>query len=162
MCNQSETPLADCINKDNARSVDNAGGNDWLLLLFDTSVNLTDFTVSPDVGSKNKAQGRDVTYFTGTLSSASEIDGKTYDDLVNTLGLDRTDVNNGKSTVSALIDINAQAGTEVWGNAILIGASAANGGDRIMLSSMTTTVPVPPAVWLFASALAFLGRCRRS
>jgi hypothetical protein len=67
-----------------------------------------------------------------------------------------------KGTTGVTVDVTAQNGnTEVWGNAILIGGSLTSGADRFFLTGATTVVPVPAAVWLFASALAvLLGRRR--
>jgi len=162
VCNASEGTLANCIGKDNSRGLDNTAGNDWVLLLFSSRMALNEFTVFPDVGSKNKAQGRDVTFLAGTLDSANDILGATLADLTTStalggLGMVQFSVNNGKAMTAASVDvIGVAGGAEVWGNALLIGASVENGGDRFYLNAATTAVPIPAAAWLFLSALAGL------
>jgi len=159
VCNPSEGNLNRCINRENTRAIDNAGGNDWVLLLFSETMELSEFAVAPDVGNRNRPRGRDVTYFAGWINSSDDVLGLNYDELVDPLAsgglnLRRFSINNGRDTTVASVDLSAAAGgEEVWGNAILIGPSLENGGDRFLLNSMTTVVPIPAAFWMFISAL---------
>jgi len=165
VCNSAEGTFAACTaNGGNSpiRGLDNAGGQDWVLLLFSQPVNLSTFTIFPDIGDNSKDQDRDVTYFTGNVSSANDLQNRNYAYLTGTLGMQQWNVDSSKDMTAVTIDITAQNGNaEVWGNAILIGASLTSGADRFFVSGMTAVVPVPPAIWLFGSALAvLLGRRR--
>ena len=165
VCNSTEGTFAACTaNGGNSpiRGLDNAGGQDWVLLLFAEPVNLSTFTIFPDIGNNSRDQDRDVTYFTGSISAASDLQSQDYDYLTGTLGMTQWNVDSTRGQTAVTIDITAQNGnTEVWGNAILIGASLTSGADRFFLTGMTAVVPVPPAIWLFGSALAvLLGRRR--
>jgi hypothetical protein len=158
VCNSLET---NCLAKENVRGITESNGKDWILIMFSSTVNLSDFTVAPDTGSKDKAQFRDVTYYTGSLTSSDDLLGKTYAELTGTLGLTENTVINGKSMANATVDINLEAGGEVWGNAILIGGTVGGAADRILLNGMTTVVPIPAAVWLFISGLGVLAGMRK-
>jgi len=166
VCNSGEGAFATCTANGGAgsqRGLDNATGRDWVLLLFSQPVNLSSFTIFPDVGNTGtRSRDRDVTYFTGNIDAASELQNQNYAFLTGALGMTRRDVNFSSGRTSVTVNLTAQNGNqEVWGNAILIGASLANTGDRFFLSGMTAVVPVPPAIWLFGSALAvLLGRRR--
>ncbi len=155
VCNSQE---ANCANKENFRGITEASGQDWILVIFSSNVNLTGFTVSPEVGSKGKEVFRDVTYFTGSLSSSGDLLGKSYADLIDVgvLGLTETTVLSGKGLTDITVNINSEAGAEVWGNAILIGGAIGGGADRILLNGMSTVVPIPASIWLLLSALGVL------
>ena len=167
VCNSTEGTFAACTSgggNSPIRGLDNAGGQDWVLLLFSQPVNLSTFTIFPDVGDNSRDQDRDVTYFTGNVGAASNLQNQDYAYLTGTLGMTQWNVDAARAQTGLTVDITAQNGnTEVWGNAILIGASLTSGADRFFLSGMTAVVPVPPAIWLFGSALAvLLGRRRLS
>ena len=162
-CNSLET---NCLTKDNARSITESNGKDWILVMFSEAVNLTDFTLAPDLGTKKNPQSQfvDTTYFTGFIGDSDDLLGASYADLTGALGLTSYTAD-GYDKTDAPITINANtvAGGEVWGNAILIGGdtAAASGAQRILLQGFTTVVPVPPAIWLFLSALGVLVGKRR-
>jgi hypothetical protein len=165
VCDSTEGTFATCTaGGGNApvRGVDNANGQNWVLLLFSQPVNLSTFSIFPDVGNTPRDQDLDVTYFTGNLSAASDLQSRNYAYLTGTLGMTQRNVDFARGQTGVTVDITAQNGNaEVWGNAILIGASLTSGSDRFFLSGMTAVVPVPPAIWLFGSALAvLLGRRR--
>jgi len=165
VCDSLEGTFAACTGGGGnapVRGLDNANGQNWVLLIFSQVVNLSSFAIFPDVGNVVKSQDLDVTYFTGIISGASAIANQNYAYLTGTLGMTQYNVDFAKGTTGVTVDVTAQNGnTEVWGNAILIGASLTSGADRFFLTGATTVVPVPAAVWLFASALAvLLGRRR--
>jgi len=156
VCNSMEG--ADCANKENFRGITEASGHDWILVMFSSNVNLTGFTVTPEVGSKGDAVFRDVTYFTGSLSGSGDLLGKSYADLIDVgvLGLTETTVLSGKGLTDITVNINLEAVAEVWGNAILFGGAIGGGADRILLNGMSTVVPIPASIWLLLSALGVL------
>jgi hypothetical protein len=139
-------------------TIDNDGGYDWVLIVFPENVQFDSFTVTPS-GNQDK----DVTYWTGNVGSAGDVSGLTYAELDTFIGT-RVAVNNLKSTADATMIIVDSLGNPVIGNAILIGASLRNGGDRFGLSALTVTaVPLPQASWLMLSALgALVVRKRRA
>ncbi|NOR20919.1 MAG: hypothetical protein GQ538_12625 [Xanthomonadales bacterium] len=155
VCNSLE---ANCATKENFRGITEASGQDWILVIFSSNVNLTGFTVAAEVGPKDKPGFRDVTYFTGSLSSSGDLLGKSYADLIDVgvLGLTETTVLSGKGLTDITVNINSEAGAEVWGNAILIGGAIGGGADRILLNGMSTVVPIPASIWLLLSALGVL------
>jgi hypothetical protein len=155
VCNSLE---ANCVGKENVRGITEASGKDWILVMFSGSVNLAEFTVAAEVGSKGKSVFRDVTYFTGSLLSSDNLVDKSYAALTDVagLGLTETTVISGKGLTDVTVNINSEAGAEVWGNAILIGGTVGGGADRILLKSMTTVVPIPASLWFFLSALGVL------
>jgi hypothetical protein len=161
VCSSGEGTINDCLTKKNRPPVDNGGDQEWILIYFSQVVNLTNFTIVPD-GNED----RDVTFFTGWLSNEYEVANKTYTQLVTDrsdggLGLSEYNADYSKSTLAQTVDIAAVAGGEVWGNAILVGASRTSGGDRWMLEGLSTVVPLPAGVWLFASAIAALAGRRK-
>jgi hypothetical protein len=158
VCNSLETK---CLEKENIRGITESNGKDWILVYFSELVNLSDFTIAPDTGSKDKAQFLDVTYYTGTLSGSNDVLGKSYADLTGALGMAEETVINGKGMNNVTIDVNAVAGGEVWGNAILIGGTIGGAADRILLNGMTTVVPIPAAAWLFLSGLGVIAGMRK-
>jgi hypothetical protein len=170
VCNPDESSLDDCITNENTAGMDNKDGEDWVLLVFAETMDLSEFSVFPEIETGSKKSGRNVTYFTGWIDSATDIAGANYTDLTDPMtsggfGLKQFDVKNKAGTTAATVTLaDETAGASVWGNAILIGASQLNGGsgnstnvsDTILMSSMTTVVPIPAAVWLFASGLVTL------
>jgi len=163
-CNSLET---DCLTKGNIRAITESNGKDWILIMFSEAVNLTDFTLAPDLGMKKNPQSQfiDTTYFTGFINDSDDLLGASYSDLTARFGLtSHTADGYGKTAVPVTINANTVAGGEVWGNTILIGGdtAAASGAERILLQGFTTVVPVPPAIWLFMSALGVLAGKRRT
>jgi hypothetical protein len=162
VCDSTNGSTAQCLSNLNRRNIDNAGGYDWILIMLPEVMRIDTLTISPD-GNR----GRDVTYFTGWLDSAASIDGASYNELTapvaaGGLNLTQYDVNYGRGTADVDIDMYLNAGNgEVWGNAILIGASMINGGDRFAVSAMSTSVPIPASIVLFLSALGvFMLSCK--
>jgi len=163
-CNSSET---NCLTKDNIRAITESNGKDWILITFSEAVNLTSFTLAPDLGMKNNPQSQfiNTTYFTGFINDSDDLLGASYADLTGKFGLTSYTADGyAKMAVPVTINANTVAGGEVWGNAILIGGdtAAASGAERILLQGFTTVVPVPPAIWLFLSALGVLAGKRRT
>jgi hypothetical protein len=163
VCNSNEGDFATCISKKNRPAMDNGGEYEWILIQFDEVLRLDSFTVVPDGN-----QDRDITLFTGWLSDPLEVANASYTDLVTArspggsgLGLTRYEFDASKGTSAATVDLQAIAGTEVWGNSILIGASLTSGADRIFLKSVATRVPLPAGVWLFISAIGALAARRK-
>ena len=158
VCNSLEGDLATCLGKKNRPTLDNGGEYEWILVHFSEVLRIDSFTVVPD-----RNQDRDITFFTGWLTDATEVADASYTDLVTArspggsgLGMTRYEFNTGKSTDPAVVDVAGIAGGEVWGNSILIGASLTSGADRVYLNNTVTRVPVPAALWLFVSGLGML------
>jgi len=154
VCNSLETK---CLEKENIRGITEAVGKDWILVTFSEIVNLSSFTVSPETGDKVKAQFRDVTYYTGSLASPGDLNGKTYADLTGALGLTEGTLISGKG----LDDVTVNIAPDLWGNSIIIGGTIGGAGDRILLNGMTTVVPIPASIWLFLTALGVLAGNRK-
>ncbi len=157
-CNPAEGSRDSCLGSPGRYQADNVGvgEQDWLLLFLPESVNF-DEVVLTSIG----AQDRDVTYWIGDLSLPADLAGAELGDLFG-LGMGTaTTLFNSVGDGALSIDLGGQTG-----NALLIGARLGDNDDRFMLSSLAATiVPVPPAMWLFGSALGFLvtqrGRRRR-
>ena len=163
-CNSTEGSGADCTGNFKRAGLDSYQNNDWVLLTFSETMDLSTLTISPETQTTGRQQGRDITYFTGWLDSATDIATASYTDLTAAessggLGLRRFDVSSGKGTSDVtltLADYSVTPGEKVWGNAILIGASEGGGNNTVLLNGMTTVVPVPAAAWLFISAIISL------
>jgi hypothetical protein len=165
--------LQNCINNDKNASLDSHQNRDWVLLIFSdannpllsSNLDLSTLDIAPHLDSKGKQQGRSVTYFTGIIDPTTSLAGMTYSQLTDAggLGLTQFDVTNGKSLDPVSMTLSDYNGDQpVWGNAILIGANINGGADRPLLSGMTTVVPIPPAIWLFGSALGAIFIRRRA
>ena len=157
VCNSAEDQVRgngnvnSCTNRNqNFQATDNQGEQDWLLFIIPNTPD--NEWVSITLESQGM-QDMDISYWVGTLSGAPG--SFTYADLGPATNIDTT----GDNSLPLTIDLgNAQ------GNALLIGASLTNldgEPDRLFASSLTTMVPVPPAVWLFGSALAALAARRK-
>jgi hypothetical protein len=153
----------ECKDEKNQRAVDNKGKKgkkgqpdsveqDWLLITLPERMLIEDFTVTPEENKK-----RSVSYYTGQISDA-DIDGLTYAALA-AAGFDTViNQNFAKSTDAQLVSITGVG----FSNALLIGASTIDKDSGFTLTNFrASTVPVPPAVWLFGSGLATLGWMRR-
>jgi hypothetical protein len=141
------------------RSIDNSGGRDWMLLIFDQTMDISSFVITPDLNPArpNQKQDVDVSIFVGTLSEAdADLAGRTYADLSSVLNLSEYANIGGNTRDPVTVDVTALAGGAVWGNAILIGALRTETDDLFTLTGISTVVPVPPAIWLFMSALGAL------
>ena len=148
-CNPAEGSLAECADRGSIFGVDNfgAGQQDWLLLYLPETVNFNQVVINSGGGTD-----RDVTFWIGDLGNPAALSGAQYGDLA-ALGLGNAQtVFNSVGDGSLALDLGGQTG-----NVLLIGARLDDNDDRFLLSSLTATiVPLPPAAWLFASALGFL------
>ncbi|MEJ2139836.1 MAG: hypothetical protein P8Y61_10380 [Gammaproteobacteria bacterium] len=157
VCNPEE---ANCLTKENQRGITETAGTDWLLIMFDETMNISEFVITPDTGDKKpKAQWADVTFYTGFLDSSADLLGASYGDLTSSLGLTDFSVLNGaKTDTDVTVDVTTLAGGDIWGNAILIGPAdnPLGGSDRFLLNNVSTVVPIPAAAWLLLSALSVL------
>ncbi|MGI9291776.1 MAG: hypothetical protein ACR2QG_10935 [Gammaproteobacteria bacterium] len=163
-CNSQEFFLFAFLNCSvidaNWRAVDNAGERDWLLIyLPNVSGNeWRDITIAP----KNDLD-MDISYWIGTIDDPSDLNGVDTDDAG--LGLsfgNRVDVDNDNTGGNITITFS-DYDPAVFGNAILVGSSYndVDLNDGFIATSVSALVPVPPAVWLFVSALGILfGRQR--
>ena len=154
VCNPREGALDQCLNGRGRIQVDNRGRQqqDWVLLFLPTTVSF-DEIVLDTLGNLD----RDVTYWIGDLSHSADLAGAELGDLFGLgLGNAQTVFNPAGSGLLSL-DLAGQEG-----NALLIGARLGDNNDRFMLSSLAATiVPIPPALWLFGSALGFLAIRRK-
>jgi hypothetical protein len=154
ICNPIET---DC--QASQRGITDDDGADWMLIMFDRAMNLSEFIVTPDTGSKGKAVWADVNFYTGFLGSADLLDGKSYGELSSGLGLTNfTPPSISKTAADYTVDITSLNSGELWGNAILIGPAVSPSGrvDALFLNNISTVVPIPAAAWLLLSALGVL------
>ena len=163
VCNAAEMPLSTCdtlpAKKDTAAFyMDNSSEIDWILILFPEQMTINSFSVKPG----EKAQ-RSVSYFTGLINSADAIKGLTPADLAGFIGGSGFD-----NQVNSDLKVGETEATEVvthtgYRNALLIGASQQKKNSSISLTNVSvTTVPVPPAIWLFGSAiLALAAKCKK-
>jgi len=169
VCNNNEGGYDTCITKNNRPAIGNSGEYEWILVMLPEVSKIDSFTIFPDGDSK-----RHVTYFTGWLDPLAETDltGLTVADFsadrsLGGLGLTQYNVDNGKDTTPVTINLATTpafigGGTgDVWGNAILIGASIDQGGAQVVLNSISTTIPLPAGVWLFISAIGALAARRK-
>ncbi|MGI9307833.1 MAG: hypothetical protein ACR2P6_01145 [Gammaproteobacteria bacterium] len=166
VCNDSEgSSVAQCSGQAGRRNIDNRNGHDWVLIMLPEVMRIDTLTITPE-GNRE----RDVTYFTGWLDTDEQnLAGVSYNDLTGAiagggLNMTRYDAYYSRSTQPQIIDLYANAGnTEVWGNAVLLGASMLDDGERFRITSMSTSVPVPASAWLFLSALGlFFWRGQRT
>ena len=158
VCNASEDIFFIFFNLDCAvwlgarQASDNNGERDWLLLYLPDEY--TNQWLSVEIASAG-GQDMDISYWVGDLASPGLLNGANYSGLGSRVDVD--DPANGAGPLT--LDLNNASG-----NALLIGASYTNVDgleDRIVISSVTTLVPIPAAVWLFASAIGLLLTTRR-
>ncbi len=121
--------------------LDNAKGNDWVLIVFDAPVEDVDIKVNP-YGTWD----RDVTYYTANLSGQLDLAGLNYADLAELGFSERTDDLSTRSSEERTLQINGEGGGSF--NAILIGAMEGNPGkrnnvDRFKISGIDATFVVP-------------------
>lgn len=154
-CNRSEG--VNCNSPDH--QVDNIGDDDLVLFLFDQTVVFDNLVIDPF-----GRQDRDVSFWTASLSPAqadlTDLDPATLINGSSIFGAMTID-NNPKSRKPRTIELGGATG-----NALLFGGKLNAGdydNDAFKISSLTVTaVPVPAAVWLFASGLVgMVGVARR-
>ena len=162
ICNRSEAivagSLALCDQDGGVRDqVDNVGNNDFMLFVFSSAQTMQSITIDP-----YGAFDRDVSYWVGNVSGTINLTGLTVANLAGLGFGPQTDSFNGIGDPPLTINLG-----NVTGNAILFSAvfpPNAN-ADKFKIQSMVTTpttnvVPVPAALWLFASALGALSAAR--
>lgn len=121
--------------------LDNAKGNDWVLLVFDGPVDDVSIVVNP-YGTWD----RDVTYYTANLESPLDLSGLNYGDL-GALGFsERVDDLSDRSKEARTVDITGGGNGSF--NAILIGAQQGNPGkkgnvDRFKIAGVSANFVVP-------------------
>ena len=160
VCNVDE--LGDCVtfpSVDNTHQVDNQGGQDWVLLVFEPSESgLLSFESL--VHSPYGAADRDASYWIGTIGGGSledwDLRGLGYADLAGIGFGDRIDTSADFGEGTVTIDFGGAVG-----NAILIGAKLGDTDDRLKIATVqASVVPIPAAAWLFGSGLGLLGWMR--
>ena len=128
--------------------VDNDGQREWLLFFIPGLVN----NQWQEIVFEDQGADMDVSFWVlDGINAPGDIDGDPY----SSLGT-RYDVNDPVNGVVSLNGLN--------GNALLVGASFNNidgQPDRLIATSVTTEVPLPPAFYLFGSAIAFLANRSR-
>ncbi len=138
--------------------IDNARGNDWVLLIFEGPVSEVTLTVDP-YGTWD----RDVTYYTANLSGPVDLAGMTYTDLAELGFGERVDDLSNRSSEEREIEITAESGF----NAILIGAQQGRpkpgSVDRFKITGVEAsfTVPEPSSALLGLLGGLMLLRRRR-
>ena len=139
--------------------IDNAGGNEWVLLIFEGPVSEVVLTVDP-----YGAWDRDVTYYTANITGAVDLAGLTYSDL-DELGFgERVDDLSTRSSDSRDIEITDDGSGF---NAILIGAQQAKpffrNVDRFKITGVEASfaVPEPSAALLGLLGGILMARRRR-
>lgn len=137
--------------------VDNAKGNDWMLIVFDSAVTDVKIVVNP-YGTWD----RDVTYYTANLSGPVDLAGKTYADLA-ALGFNpRVDDLSTKSSLARDVNIADIPGGF---NAILIGAQQGKpkfgSVDRFKIEGVSANLAVPEPSVAMLGLLGGLGLLRR-
>lgn len=137
--------------------VDNAKGNDWILIVFDTAV--TDVTIVVDPYG---VWDRDVTYYTANLSGPVDLTGLDYSDLAELGFGQRTDDFSTRSGTSR--DVEIEGATPSF-NAVLIGAQLGpqghRGVDRFKVAGVNAIVAVPEPSAAMLGFLGALGLLRR-
>ena len=119
--------------------LDNAGGNDWILFVFDAAVTDVSIVVDP-YGTWD----RDVTYYTANLDGPLDLSGLNYDDLGDLGFGERVDDLSTRSGDARTLEVSGGSSF----NAILIGAQQGNPGrrnnvDRFKISGINATFVVP-------------------
>jgi len=140
--------------------VDNLDERNWLLLYLPGEA--TNLWSSMNLVPYKKAD-MDISYWVGTINSANDLNGVDYS-FLNTIGFgSRIDVtgNNINHGHGNSLPVTIDFGY-AQGNAILIGAAFNDTNDGFIAASVTSAVPIPPAVWLFGSGLVgLIARARR-
>lgn len=147
-CNQDE--LANC--SDPEHQVDNVGDDDLVLFVFDRVVEFGQIRINP-FGEHD----RDVSFWVANLSTPVDLTGWTSSSLRNGSSAfgTRHNNNNGVSDNAKWIPLLG-----LQGNALLFGgkfnSNDSNDNDYFKIEKLTyeeVVVPVPAAIWLFASGL---------
>ncbi len=176
-CNKEEGLAFGGCSTSTEHQVDNIGDDDYVLFLFDQTVQFDKIKINPFFSSD-----RDVSYWIGNISSASVMMGLDPADLdpsntpppsgsatINSTDFpfyNQKNFGSGSSVKTVNFANNAVGGN--IGNALLFAAraDAGNGYDndyfKIRSLEVSTVVPVPAAVWLFGSGLlGLVGVARR-
>ncbi|BCU79253.1 hypothetical protein llg_39680 [Luteolibacter sp. LG18] len=141
--------------------LDNAGPDEWVLFVFSEKVQITGVTVDP-----YGVYDRDVTYWTGNVSTNIDLTGKTYADLAS-LGFNGETSDSSTASESArTVPVTNPAGGV---NAILFGAKrgeySGSDIDRFKITAMSTSsiaaVPEPTGLLLGSLGLLTLFKRRR-
>lgn len=158
VCNRDEGSVTSCISGALLHQVDNVSQQDLVLFLFDTPQAMQALTIDP-----YGVWDRDVSFWVGTVSPTLNLSGSTFASLA-ALGFG-PQVNSLNSAGEAALTIGLGG---LVGNALLVGAlNPADGTpDRFKIRSLVTSVPtsvvpVPAALWLFASGLGALACFKR-
>ena len=158
VCNRDEGSVTSCISGSLLHQVDNVSQQDLVLFVFNSPQTMQSLTIDP-----YGVWDRDVSFWVGTVSPTLDLSGSTFASLA-ALGFG-PQVNSLNSAGEAALTIGLGG---LVGNALLVGAlNPADGTpDRFKIRSLVTTVPtsvvpVPPALWLFVSALGALAGVRR-
>jgi len=153
LCNRREGN--NCYGDGTDQPIDNAGQREWLLLQLEGDWSFESLTVSLVDNQSPLA----LSYFIGTVESPASLNGVRYEELAGLGFGPRVDV------TLAAGDMANLALDSVLGNALLIGGGWDRDSDAFFASSLSaqpTVVPLPPAVWMFGSALGLLACLRRS
>ena len=155
VCDQSEG--SNCGNP--AHQVDNAGPDNWVLMTFDTLVDLASVNVDPF-----GVWDTDASYWVGNVDTATlNLNGKAYTDLA-ALGFEarRDDTGGIASDAPRNIAINQ---TQPFVNAILfgtyVGEFSGSNVDRFKVKSVTVTNSVPEPVTLLLTGVGLAGLALR-
>lgn len=159
VCNRDEGSIRKCVGSGLDHQVDNVGQLDLVLFLFDSPQAMQSLTIDP-----YGAWDRDVSYWVGTVSPTVTLSGLTFDNLATVGFGSRHDALNSVGEAALTVGLGG-----LVGNALLVGAlhPADNSPDRFKMRTLVTSwapsavVPLPPAAWLFLSALGSLAAMRR-
>lgn len=169
VCNRDEGLVNGGCSTYTEHQVDNVGDDDYVLFVFDTLVNFEEIKIDPYFTSD-----RDVSFWIGTIATASVMSGMNPADLDPTsltgLGSGYSGGPSGSTIFTDYNQKNFTSGSGVktvdltgafggnFGNALLFAARADAGNkydnDYFKIKELTVTpIPVPAAIWLFASGL---------
>lgn len=157
-CNRDEGLAFGGCSTSAEHQVDNIGNDDYILFLFDQTVQFDNIKINPFFNSD-----RDVSFWVGNISGSGLMMGLNPADLdpgaTNTVGFNPYSQKNfGKGTNIKTVDLSLASGGNI-GNALLFAsradAGSKNDNDYFKIDSLTVTtvVPIPAAVWLFGSGL---------
>lgn len=137
--------------------IDNGRGNDWILIVFDSTVTDVKIVVDP-----YGVWDRDVTYYTANIGGDVDLASLTYSDLSDLGFGERTDDLGTRSSEEREIEI--QGATSSF-NAILIGAQLGKQGlrgvDRFKIDGVSATMAVPEPSVSLLGLVGLMGLLRR-